>query len=106
MKRLFACVFFFAVSVFAQARTDVEWRAYGNDPGGSHYSKLADINRKNVASLQPVWTYHTGALLPVTDLNQKAAFEATAEMVDWTLYLSTPFDKLGALDPATVEANC
>ncbi|MDQ6802136.1 MAG: pyrroloquinoline quinone-dependent dehydrogenase [Acidobacteriota bacterium] len=101
MKRVLTLVFFLAVSVFAQSKTDVEWRAYGNDPGGSHYSKLADINRANVANLQAAWTYHTGALQPVTDLNQKAAFEATAVMVDGTLYVSTPFDKVIALDPST-----
>ena len=98
MKRLLL-VSLLGSRLFAQ--TNVEWPAYGNDPGGSHYSKLADITRANVATLQTAWTYHTGALQPVTDLNRKAAFEATAVMSDGTLYVATPFDKVIALDPAT-----
>ena len=35
------------------------------------------ITRANVTRLQAVWTYHTGALQPQTELNERAAFEAT-----------------------------
>ncbi|MBV9494753.1 MAG: PQQ-binding-like beta-propeller repeat protein, partial [Acidobacteria bacterium] len=80
---------------------DVEWPAFASDQGGTHYSSAADITRENVSKLQKVWTYHTGALEPVTDLNHKAAFEATPVMVDGTLYVITPFNKVIALDPAT-----
>jgi quinoprotein glucose dehydrogenase len=90
-----------ALPLAAQTKPDVEWRDYANDAGGSHYSKAADVNRGNVAKLQVAWTYHTGALQPVTDLNQKAAFEATAVMSGGTLDLSTPVDQVIALDPAT-----
>ena len=83
------------------AQDHIEWRAYGNDAGGSHFSRAAAINRQNVTKLEVAWTYHTGALEPVTDLNKKAAFEATAVMVGDMLYLSTPFGKVIALDPAT-----
>ncbi len=55
----------------------------------------------NVAKLHVAWTYHTGALKPQTELNEKAAFEATPILVDGTLYLSTPFNQVIALDPAT-----
>jgi len=65
------------------------------------YSPLAQITRDNVAKLKPVWTYHTGALQPETALNQKAAFEATPLLIDGTLYLTTPFNRIVALDPAT-----
>jgi quinoprotein glucose dehydrogenase len=90
-----------AVPLGAQPPGDLEWRAYGNDAGGSHYSTAAQIDRHNVANLKVAWTYHTGALDPATDLNKKAAFEATAVMVAGTLYLSTPFGKVIALDPAS-----
>src|SRR5689334_19488617 len=59
------------------------------------------ITRENVARLQAVWTYHTGALMPLSELNERAAFEATPILVDGTLYLSTPFNRVIALDPAT-----
>ena len=101
MKRSIATILIIAASAFGQTKTDIEWRAYGNDPGGSHYSGATDISRDNVAKLQVAWTYHTGALQPATELNQKAAFEATAVMVAGTLYVSTPFDKVIALDPET-----
>src|SRR5208283_720864 len=78
-----------------------DWPTYGNDPGGSRYSAAAQIDRSNVGRLRVAWTYHTGALHPESDLNGKAAFEATPIVVDGTLYLSTPFDQVIALDPAT-----
>jgi quinoprotein glucose dehydrogenase len=100
MKNVLA-ILTLALPLLAQTKGDVEWRAYANDAGGSHYSAVADINRQNAGKLQVAWTYHTGALEPVTDLNKKAAFEATAVMSGGTLYLSTPFDKVIALDPAS-----
>jgi quinoprotein glucose dehydrogenase len=78
-----------------------DWPAYGNDPGGTRYSSLNQITRSNVSRLKIAWTYHTGALEPATRLNEKAAFEATPILVDGTLYLSTPYDQVIALDPAT-----
>jgi quinoprotein glucose dehydrogenase len=65
------------------------------------YSPLKQITRENVGRLKPAWTYHTGALQPVTALNQKAAFEATPILVDGMLYLATPFNRVVALDPGT-----
>src|SRR5205085_7015592 len=55
----------------------------------------------NVAGLKIAWTYHTGALQPETPANRKAAFESTPVLVGGTLYLSTPFDQVIALDPQT-----
>src|ERR1051325_6025335 len=77
------------------------WPNYGNDPGGTRHSELAQINRQNVTKLKPAWEYHTGALKPDTHNNKKAAFEATPIFIDDTLYLSTPYDVVIALDAAT-----
>ena len=100
MKTTWA-LFLAVLTLAGRPLADVEWPAYANDTGGSHFSTAAQINRENVTGLQVVWTYHTGALQPETDLNKKAAFEATPVMADGTLYLSTPFDKVIALDPAS-----
>src|ERR1700693_6475398 len=81
--------------------SDVDWTAYGRDPGGTRYSPVAQITRQNVAQLKPAWEYHNGAVTPKSDLNSKAAFEATPILVDGTLYLSTPFNQVIPLDPAT-----
>lgn len=86
------------ISVFFAGQ---DWTNYGGDPGGTRFSDLKQINRENVASLKPAWEYHTGALTPETHNNKKAAFEATPILADGTLYLSTPYDKVIALDPAT-----
>jgi quinoprotein glucose dehydrogenase len=78
-----------------------DWPNYGNDPGGMRYATSDQINRANVDRLAVAWTYRTKALEPATELNRKAAFEATPILVNGTLYLSTPFNKVIALDPAT-----
>ncbi len=82
--------------IFAQ-----DWGAYGGDAGGTRYSTLRQVTRENVTKLKQAWIYHTGALRPETQLNEKAAFEATPILVEGTLYLSTPFNQVIALDPET-----
>src|ERR1700679_2559656 len=57
------------------------WPNYGNDGGGTRYSAARQIDRTNVARLQPVWTYRTGALEEKTELVKRAAFEATPILV-------------------------
>jgi quinoprotein glucose dehydrogenase len=87
----------------ATASPDGEWPAYGREPGGMRHAPLTQIDRQNVADLRVAWTYHTGELTTYagTDLAGKAAFEATPLMVDGTLYLSTPTNRVIALDAAT-----
>jgi quinoprotein glucose dehydrogenase len=85
----------------AFAQSDAGWPNYGNDPGGSRYSAARQIDRTNVAQLQPVWTYRTGALQQQTDLIQKATFEATPILVENQLFLSTPYNHVIALNPET-----
>lgn len=65
------------------------------------YSPLTDVNRRNVARLAPAWTFNTGELRLGARDAQKAAFEATPLMVDGALFISTPFDRVFALDART-----
>lgn len=83
------------------ASAEKDWPFYGGDAGGTRYSLSKQITRENAGKLKVAWTYRTGALTPETDRNQKAAFEATPILVDGTLYLSTPFNAVIALDPST-----
>src|ERR1700751_4708221 len=76
-----------------------EWTAYGHDALGSRFSPLTQINRDNVSRLAVAWTYRTGEMSAST--RQPAKFEATPLVVDGTLYLSTPFGRVIALDPET-----
>jgi quinoprotein glucose dehydrogenase len=90
-----------------------EWSSYGGDPGGSRYSPLAQIDRGNVARLAVAWTARTGDWShgktqmegPATSCarchRDDYKFEATPIIVDSTLYLSTPFNRVVALDPGS-----
>jgi len=77
------------------------WPAYGRDPGGSRYSPLKRIDRANVDQLKVAWTYRTGAEEVKAAASRNAAFESTPILVDGTLYLTTPYSRVIALDPAT-----
>jgi quinoprotein glucose dehydrogenase len=81
------------------------WPAYARDAGGARHSPLTQISRENVTDLGVAWTYHTGELATYegTDLAAKAAFEATPLMVDGTLYVSTPTNRVIALDARNGE---
>ena len=78
-----------------------DWPSYGNDPGGMRFSALTQIDRTNVARLQPAWTFHTGDILDGKGDTARSGLETTPIMVDGTLYLSTPINRVIALDPAT-----
>src|SRR5262249_44338586 len=82
-----------------------DWPAYGHDAGGSRYSPLTQITRQNVQQLQVAWTFRTGDLSDGSDLHRgtksagPTAFEDTPLLVDGTLYICTPFNRIIALDP-------
>jgi membrane-bound PQQ-dependent dehydrogenase (glucose/quinate/shikimate family) len=80
-----------------------EWRSYGGDPGGTRFSPLQQINLQNVSTLKRAWTYHTGEVnrQNETDRHQVAPFETTPLVVDGILYLSTPSNRVIALDAET-----
>ena len=46
-----------ASPAFAQ---NSDYRYYNGDPGGTHYSKLTQINPGNVGRLHEVWRYDLG----------------------------------------------
>jgi quinoprotein glucose dehydrogenase len=83
----------------SRASSDSNWVAYGRDQAGTRFSPLTQIARDNVRRLAIAWTYRTGEASQST--KQATKFEATPLMVDGTLYLSTPFGRVIALDPAT-----
>jgi len=90
-----------ATSAHAQSPAASDWPNYGNDPGGMRYSPLTQINRENVANLKVAWTFHTGDISDGTGGRRRSGFETTPIVVDGTLYLTTPFNRVIALDPET-----
>jgi membrane-bound PQQ-dependent dehydrogenase (glucose/quinate/shikimate family) len=77
------------------------WPYYGHDAGGMRYSPLTQINRDNVASLKVAWTFHTGDMSEGGGRRKRSGFETTPLLVDGTLYLTTAFNRIVALDPET-----
>src|SRR5712692_3272102 len=84
-----------------QAPGNTEWPNYGNDPGGMRYSPLAQINRENVSKLEVAWIFHTGDISDGGGGRKRSGFETTPILVDGTLYFTTPFNRVIALDPET-----
>ncbi|HMD97891.1 MAG TPA: pyrroloquinoline quinone-dependent dehydrogenase [Terriglobia bacterium] len=78
-----------------------DWPYYGHDPGGTRYSRLAEINRQNVSQLKVAWVFHTGDISDGSRKRRRSGFETTPILVDGTLYLTTPFNRVIALDPET-----
>ncbi|MGI9626041.1 MAG: hypothetical protein ACR2QM_04335, partial [Longimicrobiales bacterium] len=103
----------------------VEWPNYGNDAGGTKFSPLDQIDRSNVSNLEVAWTSRSGDFPPEMfeaqvhgedpDLPEdpraggpcsqchgtEVKFETTPLMRDGALLLSTPINRVLALDPET-----
>ncbi len=76
----------------------VEWPFYGGDQGGTKYSPLADVNRRNVGDLAIAWEWTPGeGELPQYG-TRPGAFQNTPLMIDNVLYVSTPYNRVVALD--------
>src|SRR5262245_55306576 len=93
-----------AAAVLAQrdrATPSGDWPVYGHDPGGMRYSPLRQINRDNASRLAVAWTYHTHDMSDGSGGTPRSGFETTPLVVDGTLYLTTPFNRVVALDPDT-----
>jgi len=106
------CVFVLAVvlgsspgavktTAWAESATDEDWAYYGHDAGGMRYSPLTQINRENVSTLKVAWTFHTGDVSEGHGDQKRSGFETTPLLVDGTLYFTTPFNRVIALDPET-----
>jgi membrane-bound PQQ-dependent dehydrogenase (glucose/quinate/shikimate family) len=98
---VFLYVAFASSAARGQASSGAEWPNYGNDPGGMRYSALAQINRDNVSKLRVAWIFHTGDVSDGSGGRKRSGFEATPILVDGTLYFTTPFNRVIALDPET-----
>jgi len=86
----------------ARTATSVDWPTYGNDAGGLKYSPLTEINRTNVAQLTVAFTWRNNEEPILAGEGQKPAragqFQATPLAIHDTLFFSTPFNRVIALD--------
>ena len=93
------CIVVTAMMASPAGTSSDDWPAYGHDPGGMRYSPLTQISRENVSRLKVAWVFHTGDISDGKGQQRRSGFETTPILVDGTLYLTTPFNRVIALDP-------
>ena len=91
----------FAITVRAAPHRNQEWPYYGADQGATKYSPLADIDIANVRNLKLAWRWETAEQPLAQYGTTPGKFEATPIVVDGVMYLSTPYNRVVALDPAS-----
>ena len=95
-----------AVAIPAAAQR-VGWPTPSGDPGAMRWSPLADVNRDNVRQLQVAWTWKTGEKNIAAGPDQKPArpglFQASPVVIGDTMYLSTGYAQVAALNARTGE---
>ena len=105
MNALRALVVVLAMCPAVAAAQRVEWPVYGADPGATKFSPLTQIDRSNVARLQVVWRWRVGeAPIAKTDSTLAARpgnFQVTPLMIGDTLFFSTPFNRVVAMNAST-----
>lgn len=69
-----------AVAISSALLAQRDWAAWGQDPGGTKFSTLAEITVANVSRLTRAWTFHTG--------DSSGFFESTPLAIDGVLYFS------------------
>jgi quinoprotein glucose dehydrogenase len=77
---------------------NADWPRAGNDAGCMRYSELDQINRDNIAQLEPAWTWHTDELDEKGDGN---TIECTPIVIDDVMYVTTGRRRVVALNAAT-----
>ena len=79
-------------------RAAAEWPVYGGDAGGMKFSGADQINRSNVRQLEVAWRWSTGEAPNEEKGTAPGEFEVTPIMIGNVLYLSTPYNRVIALD--------
>jgi quinoprotein glucose dehydrogenase len=78
-----------------------DWPTYGHDAGATRYSPLKQINAKNVSDLQLAWTYDTETNAGDGSPRRASLSETTPLVVGNVMYMSTPYNRVVALEPET-----
>lgn len=86
-------------------RATGEWPVYGADAGASKYSPVDQVNRENVTRLQLAWRWRVGEV-PIkkwetTKAARPGSFEATPLMIGDTLFFSTSYNRVVAMNAET-----
>jgi len=89
------------LSVVRAQSPQVEWTHYANDAGGSRYSPLTDVDASKLSRLQVAWQWKHWETPLKEYATTPGQFESTPLMIDGTLYVTTPYNSLAALDAET-----
>ena len=73
---------------------NVDWLSYGSNLENQRFSKLSQINEKNINNLKLAWQYQTGI---------KATFQATPLVYKGVMYISLPYNHVIALNAQNGE---
>jgi quinoprotein glucose dehydrogenase len=85
----------------AAAPAEQDWPYYGGDQGSSKYSSLTDVNTSNVSNLALAWEWSTREKNLEQFGTRPGNFQNTPIMIDNVLYLSTPYNRVVALNAET-----
>lgn len=87
-----------------------DWPSYGGDNGSSKYSPLDQINASNVSQLRQAWSWDSvdndtvaANIAAGNARTVPADYKATPIVIDGTMYVSTSFGRVVALDAASGE---
>ena len=103
MKQLVALAALTATALACAGEPDaaVGWPFVGSDQAHTKYSAADEITTANVGELAIVWTWEPNEAPLEEHGTQPGPFQATPIMVDGTLYLSTMYTRVVALDAET-----
>jgi quinoprotein glucose dehydrogenase len=83
----------------------IDWPSPSGDPGAMRYAPISDIDRTNVTRLKLAWRWNTAEHNVAATENQKAArpglFQASPVVIGDTMFVSTPYAAVAALDART-----
>ena len=83
----------------AQApKTATDWQSTNFDETSNRYSPLDQITPSNVSTLERVWSFH---VKPATYTGRSREMEAIPLVVGNTIYLTSPYGAIHALDATT-----
>ncbi len=78
--------------ILKNAKNTKEWPSHGLDYAETRFSRLNQINDKNVNKIGPLWSYN---------LNSQAGVEVTPLVVDGVMYVTASWSIVHALDART-----
>ena len=81
-----------AIFLISCGQPDQDWSSYGMDLSNQRFSRVTQINKTNVETLEIAWQVETGV---------KATFKATPIVHKGIMYVSLPFNNVIALDAKT-----